>query len=126
MGRRLSFRFLDKDLNRDLVGLLKKAKIDHTIDKDGVVHYSADDDEVVENDLICSIRDKSLPSWQVLTCPSDWTARYRDYMNRHGIPFREELSNGELWFLIPRRCRPHAWRLDRLTTKGRPALQRSR
>ena len=59
-----------------------------------------------------SIRDKVFPSWQVLTCPKDWIERYRDYMNRHGIPFKEELSDGELWFLIPRKYRPHAWKLD--------------
>jgi hypothetical protein len=117
MGKRQSFRFLDKELNLKLIGLVKKANIDHAIDKEGVIHYSADDEEVVGNDLICSIRDKTLPSWQVLTCPSDWIERYRDYMSRHNIPFREELSNGELWFLIPRKCRPHSWKLERPTKK---------
>jgi len=33
-------------------------------------------------------------------------------MSRHGIPFQEELSNGELWFLLPRKYRPHKWKLD--------------
>jgi hypothetical protein len=73
----------------------------------------------VENDVICSIRDEVFPSWQVLTCPHDWKARYRTYMKRHGVPFVEELSNGEVWFLIPRKYRPHAWRLDELVSKDR-------
>jgi hypothetical protein len=96
----------------------KKAEIDHFIDKDGIVSYSADEEEIVENDLIGSIRNRIFPSWQVLTCPSDWTGSYKDYMNRHGIPFREELSNGELWFLIPRQYRPHAWKLDGPTKRA--------
>jgi len=112
VGKTHSFKFLDPSLNRELADTLKKHHIDHSIDENGVVHYSTDDDEVVENDVICSIRDKTFRSWQVLTCPSDWVARYRDYMNCHGIPFREELSNGEAWFLIPRKYRPHTWRLE--------------
>jgi hypothetical protein len=114
-----SFQFLDGDLNRELVGLLTKAGIKHTIDHDGVVYYSPDDEEVVENDLIGSVRDKVFPSWQILTCPEDWAARYKEYMSRHGIPFREERSDGELWFLIPRNHRPHAWKLDGPTKKER-------
>lgn len=120
-----TFKFLDKNLNQELVDLLERAKINHSIDKDGTIRYSADDDEAVENDLICTIRDRIIPSWQVLTCPSDWTGRYRDYMSRRGIPFREELSDGELWFLIPRKLRPHSWKLDGRTKKGSLKPQRS-
>lgn len=112
MSKNHSFKFVDNDLNRELVGLLKAAGIDHTVDQDGVVHYAADDREVIENDLICSIRAKVFPSWQILTFPPDWTARYRDYISRHDIPLREELSDGELWFLIPRKHRPHSWKLE--------------
>jgi hypothetical protein len=107
-----SFRFLDDDLNRQLIVLLKKAKIKHEVCKDGSVRYPSKHGETVENDYICSIRDKVFPSWQVLTCPRDWTACYRDYMNHHGITFQEELSDGESWFLIPRKHRPHMWKLD--------------
>lgn len=119
MGEIHSFRFLNKNLNRELIGLLKKAKIDHSIDRDGTVHYSSDDEEVVENDLICSIRDKVFPSWKVLNCPSDWTARYKEYMSHNDIPFQEELSNGELWFLIPGKHRPHSWKLEDSTSATR-------
>jgi hypothetical protein len=112
MDKKYSFKFLDKELNRELVRLFKKCKIDHSIGTDGTVHYSPDNEEVVGNNLICSIRDKVFSSWQVLTCPPDWTARYQEYMGCHGIPFREELSNGELWFLLPRQYRPHSWKLD--------------
>ncbi len=81
------------------------------MDKNGVIRYSPDDVAFVENDLICSIRDEIFPSWGILTCPEDWIGRYRDYMARHGIPFTEERSNGALWFLLPRKYRPHAWKL---------------
>jgi len=107
-----SFKFLDDELNRQLLALLKKGKIKHHVGNDGIIHYSPDDEEVVEEHFICSIRDRVFPSWQVLTCPRSWTVRYKKYMSHHGIPFREELSNGELWFLLPRKYRPHRWKLD--------------
>lgn len=112
MGKSYSFRFVDNDLNHELIRLLKKAKVGHSVDKAGVIHYSEVDGLLVQNDLICSIRDQLLPAWQILTCPPEWRETYRDYMERHHIPYREELSNGELWFLIDRRYRPHAWKLD--------------
>jgi hypothetical protein len=112
MGKNNSFRFLDDELNQQLLALLKKGKIKHDVGKDGIIHFLPEDEEVVENDYICSIRDKIFPSWQVLTCPRDWVGRYKKYMRHRRIPFREELSKGELWFLLPRRYRPHSWKLD--------------
>lgn len=112
MSKINSFKFLDKDLNRRLLALFRKGKIGHELCKDGTIHYRRDDEEVVENELIGSLRDKVFPSWQILTCPRDWIARYKQYMTQHRIPFREELSNGELWFLLPRSFRPHRWKLD--------------
>ena len=32
-------------------------------------------------------------------------------MSRHDVPLKEEISDGELWFLIPRKYRPHSWKL---------------
>src|SRR5256885_12640758 len=104
-----SFKFLDDDLNQQLIALLRKARIKHDVGKDGTVRYAPDDEEVLENDIVCSIRDKIFPSWQVLTCPRDWTVRYKKYMSHHRIPFHEELSNGKLWFLLPRKYRPDRW-----------------
>lgn len=112
MEKRSSFKFLDADLNNQLLALLKKGKIKHDVGKDGLVHYSPDDEEVVENDIICSIRDRAFPSWQVLTCPPHWAARYKKYMRHQRIAFQEELSNGEMWFLLPRKYRPARWKLD--------------
>ena len=123
MEKRSFFRFLDDDLNQRLLALLRKAKIKHGVGKDGVVHYSRDDEEVVENDFVCTIRDTVFPSWQILTCPRDWTVRYKKYMNDHGIPFHEELSNGELWFLLPRKYRPHRWKLDAPIRAERMAMR---
>ncbi len=126
MGQSCSFQFLDGPLHEELIGLLKKAEIGYSIAKDGAALYSQNDEEFVENELICSIRDKVFPSWQVLTCPKDWIARYKHYMSRHGVPFREERSNGETWFLIPGGRRPHLWKLLGVTKTGRLEPQRSR
>jgi hypothetical protein len=112
MGYTHSFKFLDDDLNHRLIALMKKARVNHVVDKTGIIHYSPDDDEVVENDLICSIRRQVFTSWQILTCPNDWIGTYKRYMSKHRIPFSEELSNNQLWFLIPRKYRPYAWKLE--------------
>ena|SRR6266487_5362429 len=112
MNRNYTFKFLDHDLNRRLHILLQKHKIDHFVDKDGAVHYSSNDAEIVDNDFVCPIRDRVFPAWQILTCPTDWIAQYKEYMGNHSVPFEEELSNGVLWFLIPRKYRPHSWKLD--------------
>jgi hypothetical protein len=112
MSNRHSFRFLNNELNDRLIQLFKRAEIQHRVDRAGLIRYSTADEEVVENDLIRSVRDSVFPSWQVLTCPSEWTTRYRDYLRRNDIPFQEELVDGELWFLIPRKYRPGAWKLE--------------
>ena len=122
MKKSNSFKFLDESLNQQLITRLKKAEIQHDVDGDGVVYYSPDDEEVVENGFICSIRDKVFPAWQVLTCPRDWIVRYKQYMSQYEIPFREELSNGELWFLLPRKYRPDRWKLDRPMKTARMAM----
>ncbi len=108
----LSFQFQDAELNRRLIALLKKNAVRHSVDKQGAIHYSPDNVELVENDLISSIRYEVFPSWQILTCPEDWIRCYRDYMARHAIPFTEEIHDGERWFLIPRKYRPHSWKLE--------------
>lgn len=104
------FRFVDSALNRLFIARVKKSLIAHFIDENCVVHYPQESEAVMENDIITSVRNRVFPRWQVLTCPPDWVERYRHYMTTHGIPFREELSNNELWFLIPRECRPHQWK----------------
>jgi hypothetical protein len=112
MKRTRSFKFLEDGLNQELVNRLKKAEIDHSVDEDGVIRYSAGDVEVVENEFLYSIRCKVFPSWQILSFPGNWIGRYMDYISRHDVPFREELIDGKLCLLIPRKYRPHAWKLD--------------
>ncbi|HEX3997531.1 MAG TPA: hypothetical protein VHX65_03160 [Pirellulales bacterium] len=107
-----SFKFGDEDLNSRLLALLKKSHIKHSVDKQGVIHYPSGEADLVENDLLCSVRDAVFPRWQVLTCPPEWIESYKLYMRGHQIPFHEELSNGKVWFLLPRRFRPHRWKLD--------------
>ncbi len=109
-----SFKFMDDDLNQRLIALLKKAKIKHAVDDDGVIHYSTADEETVGNELLCSIRTGVFPAWQLLSCPADWTQRYKRYMIQHVVPFREERFNNELCFLLPRKYRPHSWELEEL------------
>lgn len=112
MTRTRSFKFADDEWNRRLLALMQKAGIPGLIDKEGAVHYSLDDEKAVENDLIRSIRDEMFSSWQIVSCPKIWANRYKDHMIRHDVPFIEELIDGQLCFLIPRKYRPHAWKLD--------------
>jgi len=107
-----SFRFANAKLNECFIARLKKAGIVYAIDRDGVVHYSQHDEEVVENELICSIRNEVFSSWHVLSCPKDWTERYEQHMKRHHVPFSQELINDHVCYLIPRKYRPHSWKLE--------------
>ena len=122
--QKLSFKFVDESLNRRLIDLLKKSGVEHCIDKAGVIHYSPNHEELIENELIGSIRARVFPSWQVLTCPRGWTNRYKRYMVQHNIPFKEELAVGRLWFLIPRKYRPHSWKLEEAELARSPALRK--
>jgi hypothetical protein len=111
MTQTRTFKFVNAELNRRFLALVKKAGIRCLIDNEGAVHYAPADEEVVENDLIRSIRDEAFSSWQILSCPKDWANRYKDYMIRQDVSFVEELIGGQLCFLIPRRYRPHSWKL---------------
>ncbi len=116
MDTSYSFRFMDDDLNRRLLSLLKSAHVEHRVGPDGVIYYSRDDEETVGNRLLYEVRSKVFPEWQLLSCPRDWTERYKRYMVHHGIPFRQELFNDELGFFLPRNHRPHSWNLERTWT----------
>ena len=111
MSESYSFRFADKDLNQRLVALLKRERVEHFVDAEGAVHYAKADEETVGNELIRTLRNRIFPSWQVLSCPRSWADRYKAYMDAHGVPFCEEWINHQLCFLIPRKYRPHSWKL---------------
>lgn len=111
MRRTLSFRFADPRLNERLVALLKEHSVAHHLDKNGQIHYAPEDADLVENELVSSVRARVFPSWQVLTCPGSWRKRYEQYMRRHDIPFEIEYSDGEVWYLLPQKYRPHRWKL---------------
>ena len=50
---------------------------------------------------------------QVLCCPEDCLSVYREYMESHNINFREETDeDGEKCFVLPRKYRPRAWKLE--------------
>lgn len=107
----LTFRFVEDKLNGRLIALLNKNRIKHWVDKQGLIHYSQADDERVENDLIASIRKAIFPHWQTVSCPKGWDHRFQNYMKAHDVPFKEEITDGNLGFLIPRKFRPHRWKL---------------
>ena len=46
---------------------------------------------------------------QTLTFPPDWTERYRSYMLRNDVPFKEAKFDGQTAFVLPLKYRPHAW-----------------
>lgn len=121
MGQQYSFRFVDQDLNRQLLTLLNESKVPHTLDAEGTIMYSAKYEDVVGSELIPRVRDRQFASWQVLSCPSDWLDRYKLYMNRNHVPFKEEIVDGEVSFLIPGNYRPHSWQLDHEVTHESPS-----
>jgi hypothetical protein len=118
MNQMYSFKFMDPSLNRKLLALLKKAQVKHTIGADGVVRYSPCDEELVGNELIPSIRRQVFRSWQILSCPKVWAARYKRYMRDHDVPYTEELIDNQLCFLLPRRYRPHSWTLGKVSSSS--------
>ncbi len=108
-----SFRFSDEKLNRRLISLLQRHGVRHSVGKNGAVRYAPEDTELVENELIASIRDKVFSSWQIISCPKDCAEHYRNYITKHGVPYVEELIDDQLCFLIPRTYRPHSWKLGK-------------
>jgi hypothetical protein len=87
--------------------LVRASGVPYAIEAGGTLLYASADENVIENELICSIRDRVFPEWKVFTLEGDemsrpqTTARYRAYMKQHGIPFVEEVVDGFIWFLIP-------------------------
>ena len=106
-GRR-DFKFRDRVLNQKLIQLLESSRVPYQIDATETIVYDEKNEELIENALISSVRRSVFPSWQVLTCPEDDSDRYETYMSRNGVPFQEEFSNGERWFLIPSSFEPHS------------------
>ena len=112
MAFKHSFRFANPTLNSKLLAQLRTANVKHSVESDGSIHYSADDEERVENEFLGHIRDRVFSSWQLVFCPPDWAARYQTYMGLHKIPFEEQWIDDQPCFLIPRQYRPHTWKLS--------------
>jgi hypothetical protein len=112
-----NFRFLESRLQGELIGLVSGSGVAHAIDCDETLRYAAADAELVENELICSIRNQVFPKWHIFTLEGDEmrrpdvTARYRTYMAKHNIPFFEELHNGFHWFLAPEEYDSFDWKI---------------
>ena len=122
MGKMLSFRFSDNDLNRRLIALAKKSRVMHSVDAVGAIHFRIEDEEVLENDLLGVVRNHAFRTWQVLSSPPESLPLYREYMACRKVPFVEESMDGEVSFLLPGRVRPHSWKIERTT--GKPRLSR--
>lgn len=110
-----SFRFVDERLQRDLLALVRSSGVAHTVDASGALSYSSTDGPLIENELICEIRDRVFPDWGHFTlegCETrrpQTTARYRTYMTEQGIPFVEEVIDGYVWFVVPEEHDSFAW-----------------
>jgi hypothetical protein len=105
------FRFGDQKLNNRLIRLVLKAGISFAVDQDYYVYYRSEDEERFE-DVLAVIRSAVFPAWQVLSFPKIWTSRYRSEMERRGVEYQEEWTNGSVEFLISQEHKPHAWKLD--------------
>ena len=108
----ITFKFVNEKLNHSLILLLKKAKLKFKISAQNLIHYATQDEERIENEIICKIRDKAFPTWQLLSCPAEAAPLYKQYMVSHQIPYEIELCDSEIGFLLPRSYRPHAWKLE--------------
>ena len=53
-----SFRFIDDKLNKELMTRLAKEGVKHRIDREGVIYYSSDDEDLVGNEILPSMRDR--------------------------------------------------------------------
>jgi hypothetical protein len=102
-----SFRFVDGGLQADLLALVRESGAPHAVDDNGTLRYASGDEDLIGNELICSIRRRVFPEWGIFTLEGDethrprTTARYRAYMVEHRIPFTEEVADGFVWFLLP-------------------------
>ena len=112
-----SFLFVDKGLQEHLLALVRASGVPHAIEADGTLLYASADEHVIENELICSIRDQVFPEWGVFTLEGDemprpqTTARYRAHMKQYGIPFVEEVVDGFVWFLVSQDQDCFEWRV---------------
>lgn len=56
--------------------------------------------------------DRLLGDEQLLSCPVECAPTYRQYMNSKKINYTEHgIVDGSFVFKLPRRYRPHAWKL---------------
>jgi hypothetical protein len=108
-----TFRFVDDELNKQLISLLEKeASRKFSIDKKGAIKYSHDYEDLIGNSLICRIRSKVFKVWKIISFPANWKESYKKYMFKNKVPFREEIRDAHLRFLIPFNFRPHTWKLE--------------
>ncbi len=100
------FRFVDDELQRELIETAARVGITHFVDTNGYLYYPSASVSVIENEFLCPIRNRLFPEWRVFTLEGDDVSRprvteaYRRYMVDHEIRHYEEHHNGETWFLV--------------------------
>lgn len=104
------FRFAKDELNDELISRVSRAAIPYAVDRNRHVYYNSEDEESFE-DVLAGIRSSVFPRWQVLSSPKNWADRYRLEMERRGIAYQEEWTNGSIEFLISQEHDPHGWEL---------------
>jgi hypothetical protein len=104
------FRFASDKLNDRLIAFLGKEDIPYAVDEGRYVHYRSENEEAFE-DVLARIRSAVFPEWQILSSPRDWTERYRAEMDKRGVNYQEEWTDGAVDFLISREHKPHAWKM---------------
>jgi len=118
----------NKGLQLRLLNALRRSGVNIDIGPNGVVTYGQSARWLVE-DAISSIMDSifNKHNWQSIGFPSGWDGRYRDYLVKRSIPFVEEVSDGDIRFIIPGSYRPLQWKwIDKKIVEDGKILQRER
>ncbi len=68
-------------------------------------------DEVADVTPVVDTTDIKAPEFKVIHCPLDQADRYKEYMNKKGIPFEENRLMDEVQFKVPKKYRPSMWKV---------------
>lgn len=106
------FKFLNEKLQKKLISLLrKKAKNKFKILPSLYIEYDEKDVDLIENQLICSVRVSVFPNWQIVTASNNSFA-FQMELQKRKVSFELEIKNFDIRFLINKKYKPHAWKID--------------
>src|SRR4051812_4689915 len=107
-----SFRFVDDRLNDKLIAELDKcAQGKFEIMPDKTISYQ--DADLFENTILPQFRSSifATQTFQIISFPLNWYKSYTRYMSQHDIIFYEEVSDGEINFVVSGTEFPFLWDL---------------